>query len=429
MKAYDIKVRLDKIRPIHWRDLIVPAGITFDDLYYIVQVVYGFKYNHDYEFTFKNSDVVIEGFGDGTPVYYIDDLDDYYLSFKYNLGEYFIVDEALDKYDKIKLEIHTRDKWEFTIEIKKIVESEYSYPIIKRFKGDYNPVEMGCGKYDFMDMLYLLDHPEKRDDEEFSRTDAYMEDLQKFNIDECQEILRRDFENIFNDVSDGEEVIDETDDDELDDDEKTFPPGPTTIASVNSEVYDAELIGQKEYGSVYLHEQLFEDNFKKVAFIIGTNPLESKAYRVVFHATKSLIGKYFTTFKVYNINISQEYINKECIGEKLADDFVVDHILDNGYDLVIDVHSTIDEADDKIASNFIFAYKNSELEDSLKKLTSSYNLTYYMPDNYSKSSYVQRLLDNNVNVIHFETSSYDAMSISYLKTNSLLKLIEELYDE
>ncbi|MBE6494690.1 MAG: plasmid pRiA4b ORF-3 family protein [Methanosphaera stadtmanae] len=186
LKAYDIKVRLDKIRPIHWRDLIIPAGISFHDLYYIIQVVYGFNYNHDYKFTFKDLDIVIEGLGEGTPVVYIKDLDDFYLSFLYNLGEYFIIDEFLEVYDKIKLEIHTRDKWEFTIEIKKVIESEYSYPIIKRFKGDYNPVEMVCGKYDFMDMLYLLDHPENRDKEEFSRADAYMEDLQKFNMSKCQ---------------------------------------------------------------------------------------------------------------------------------------------------------------------------------------------------------------------------------------------------
>lgn len=428
MKAYDIKIRLDKIRPIHWRDLIIPTGITFDDLYYIIQVVYGFKYNHDYKFTFKNSDIIIEGLGDGTPVSYIEDLDDYYLSFSYNLGEYFIIDDAFEVYDKIKLEIHTRDKWEFTIEIKKSIESEYSYPVIKRFKGDYNPLEYGCGKYDFMDMLYLLDHPENSDDEKYNRANAYIDDLKKFNITECQEILRKDFENYFTNNSDAKKLIYEAADNKLDAEEKTFPLRPTNIACINSKVYNAELIGENEDGGAYLHEPLFKENFKKVAFIIGTNPLESKAYRVVFQATNKLYGQYFTTFYVYNINISQKYMNQKEIGEKIVNDYVINHILDNDYDLVIDVHSTIDEVNDEIPSNFIFAYENQELENSLKKLSLIHKLSYYQPDTYSKSVYIQKLLDNKVNVIHFETSSYDPMSISYLKTKSLIKMIEQLYD-
>ena len=53
LKAYDIKIRLDEVKPTCWRDLIIPAGITFEDLSDITQIVYGFKYEHDYKFILR----------------------------------------------------------------------------------------------------------------------------------------------------------------------------------------------------------------------------------------------------------------------------------------------------------------------------------------------------------------------------------------
>ena len=100
--------------------------------------------------------------GNEIPLIFIRELDDYYLSFIYNLGEAFEIDYFFEKYKKIKLEVYTRDIWNITIEVKKIVESEVSYPIIKRYKGDYNPLECSCDRGDFIDFLYLLDHLEEK---------------------------------------------------------------------------------------------------------------------------------------------------------------------------------------------------------------------------------------------------------------------------
>ncbi len=86
---------------ITWRDLIIPAGITFEELHMIIQILMDLCNCHLYMFESK------------TGIERIVDFD-------------FIND------------------WEFTIEIKKKVEIDSYYPQLKRFKGDYGPVE-DCG--------------------------------------------------------------------------------------------------------------------------------------------------------------------------------------------------------------------------------------------------------------------------------------------
>ncbi|SDA45296.1 pRiA4b ORF-3-like protein [Methanobrevibacter millerae] len=77
------------------------------------------------------------------------------------------------------------DGWAFTIEIKKIVDYDRDYPTIKRFKGDYNPIEDCGGVYGLELILYYKDHPDEA-------PDIYLEQinlLEKFNQEDIQDRL------------------------------------------------------------------------------------------------------------------------------------------------------------------------------------------------------------------------------------------------
>ncbi|MDO5859861.1 plasmid pRiA4b ORF-3 family protein [Methanobrevibacter sp.] len=127
-KGYDVKIRLDDFRPLTWRDLILPAGITFKYLDSIMKILWDFSGYHLSRFTFKDSpDVITNEF---------EDID-------FNPGELnsseIIIDEYFENNRKIYWEYDYGDGWSFTIEVKKAVEYDKYYPLIKRFKGEYNP--------------------------------------------------------------------------------------------------------------------------------------------------------------------------------------------------------------------------------------------------------------------------------------------------
>ena len=127
MKGYDVKVRLDDFRPLYWRDLIIPAGISFMDLDNILKILWDFAGYHLSRFTFKSShDVVTNEFPD------ID----------FDPGELdskdVIIDDYFEKNSRIYWEYDYGDGWSFTIEVKKAVEYDKDYPTLKRFRGEYN---------------------------------------------------------------------------------------------------------------------------------------------------------------------------------------------------------------------------------------------------------------------------------------------------
>lgn len=128
MKRYNVKIRLDVFRPLTWRDLIIPAGITFKGLDSIMKILWDFTGYHMSQFTFKDShDVVTNEFQD------ID----------FNPGELdsskTVIDEYFESNSKIYWEYDYGDGWSFTIEVKKTVKYDKNYPTIKRYKGEYNP--------------------------------------------------------------------------------------------------------------------------------------------------------------------------------------------------------------------------------------------------------------------------------------------------
>ena len=179
MYGYDIKIRLDNFRPLTWRDLIIPGGITFEDLHQIIQKLMDFYNMHLYEFEINNNLVMIDERSD------IDD----FLS-PPGLKQLYAKDEIIDPYFNKKKKIGYRydfgDGWSFTIEIKKKVKYEHRYATLKRYKGEYNPVE-DCGGVWGLSELIEEKQFANEDDEYYD--DEFSFDLNKFDLEEKKEML------------------------------------------------------------------------------------------------------------------------------------------------------------------------------------------------------------------------------------------------
>ena len=99
-----------------------------------------------------------------------------------------IIDKYFDNNKKITYIYDFGDNWEFTIEIKKKVEINSYYPKLKRFKGDYGPVE-DCGGLWRLDKLIDL----KTGKIPISEADEWEEDaleyMEKFDLEDVQDLL------------------------------------------------------------------------------------------------------------------------------------------------------------------------------------------------------------------------------------------------
>ena len=150
MKAYDVKVRLDDFKPLHWRDIIIPSGITFKDLNSILKILWGFDGYHLYEFTFKDVSDIIDESNDT------------------------LIDEFFQNSRKIFWEYDFGDGWSFTIEVKKVMESDKDYPVIKRFRGEYNLLDDIGGVWGLKELI-----------------DENSDELSKFDMDFTQDLIKR----------------------------------------------------------------------------------------------------------------------------------------------------------------------------------------------------------------------------------------------
>jgi len=124
-KAYDVKIRYSKIDDLYWRDFLIPQGTTFKELEDMIKIA------------FENEDV------------------------SFNSG-----DGAIDNIFNNSKKIYSAN-YDFTVEIKAIVEYDREYPTLKRFQGGNDPFEKWYEYYPY-DELEL-----KKEDKSQSRLDDF----------------------------------------------------------------------------------------------------------------------------------------------------------------------------------------------------------------------------------------------------------------
>lgn len=174
MAAYNIKLRLDDFRPLTWRDLIIPTGITFKELHDIIQITMGFLGYHLYNFSFKDSKKEIVDF----------EIRDSVMSEMFGIEELdsnkTLIDPYFNHYKKINYLYDFGDSWSFTIEIKGTIEYDEEYPKLVRLKGEYNPVEDCGGVYGLSKLIYYKENPEEEIEEHL---EGMLEELEKCDKD------------------------------------------------------------------------------------------------------------------------------------------------------------------------------------------------------------------------------------------------------
>lgn len=179
MKGYDIKIRLDDYRPLTWRDLIIPADITFEQLNYIIQILNNFNGFHLYAFRINNGDITI------SQKEYLEDLAMW--GYEGLLANETLINEFFETYDKISYTYDFGDSWEFTIEVKKTVDYDKNYPTIKRYKGDYCPIDDVGGTWELMELTaYKMGEIDSLPDYLME----WLEYLEEFDQDEMQDLLK-----------------------------------------------------------------------------------------------------------------------------------------------------------------------------------------------------------------------------------------------
>ena len=212
-----------------------------------------------------------------------------------------------------------------------------------------------------------------------------------------------------------------------------YPDSPTDIAQVDSTEYDAELIGENDFGSVHLHGPFGDETSKvRIAYLIGMHPLESKSHRALFEKLTSKEDLKYCYY-LYNINVNDSTTETEgrLEGQLLAQEFVTPHIINEKYDLFLDIHSNRGSkgpGDYKI-TNFIFApgfdENSSKFMDEI--IDAIDEIVYYAPEFRSSPPYITEPTSNaGIATIVYECYSYEPMEVTYDLALKLVNCVEEL---
>ena len=212
---------------------------------------------------------------------------------------------------------------------------------------------------------------------------------------------------------------------------KNYPPKPTNDAQIDSNEYDSVLIGENELGTVHLHGPFGKSDIK-IAYLIGMHPMESKAHRGLFETilnAKDLNYEYY----IYNINVFNIDNDTEgrMDGQLLAREFAADHIINEKYDLFLDIHSNkgLNGPGTYEKTNFVFApnfddessrFMNEILEDIQE-------LVYYAPEYRTSPPYITLpVAKSGIPTIVYETYSYEEMDVTYDLSQKLVDSVDHL---
>ena len=212
---------------------------------------------------------------------------------------------------------------------------------------------------------------------------------------------------------------------------KNYPPEPTHEAQIDSNEYDSVLIGENELGTVHLHGPFGESDIK-IVYLIGMHPMESKAHRGLFETilnSNDLNYEYY----IYNINVSDIDNDTEgrMNGQLLAQEFVAPHIINEKYNLFLDIHSNkgLNGPGTYEKTNFVFApnfddessrFMNEILEDIQE-------LVYYAPEYRTSPPYITLpVAKSGIPTIVYETYSYEEMDVTYDLSQKLVDSVDHL---
>ncbi len=164
MKAYQMKITIKNSHPPIWRRFIVPAGLTFSQLGFVLNEVMGWCGGHLSQFEFYHLGIVVEedpedmGWIDKEVLDSVDTL----------------IEPFMDNEDWFTYIYDFGDDWQHRVEIEKILpEYEFDYPMVLKYKGN-TPYEDCGGIYGYYHLLKVLDDPE---DEEYEQMKEWVRSM------------------------------------------------------------------------------------------------------------------------------------------------------------------------------------------------------------------------------------------------------------
>ena len=193
----------------------------------------------------------------------------------------------------------------------------------------------------------------------------------------------------------------------------------------------AKIIGNNSIGTVTLEGPYGNaESPVKIAYILGQHPRESNAHNAIYtsllNSSKNLNYSYY----VYWINVTndtQDFEESRMNGQLLAQDFVVNDVVDNGYNLAIDIHSS---NGGYVQDPYIFApvSTNTIAYESANNISNAISyIIYYEPASYSSPQYSTIPIDNGgVPAIVFEMRGNPNHSLE-TEANQFIQAVDELY--
>ena len=212
-----------------------------------------------------------------------------------------------------------------------------------------------------------------------------------------------------------------------------YPKEPTSEAQVESNEYDASLIGENELGSVYIHGPFGDENSKiKIAFVIGMHPLESKSHRALFEKLTSKNDLKYCYY-LYNINVNDKTSETEgrLEGQKLAQEFIKDDIINKKYDLFLDIHSNrgaTGPGEYKI-TNFVFAPGFDEASYKyMNEIIDAFDeIVYYVPEFRSSPPFItEPTACAGIPTLVYECYSSEDFELTLELAEKLIEIVDNL---
>ena len=212
-----------------------------------------------------------------------------------------------------------------------------------------------------------------------------------------------------------------------------YPNVPTGSAQVDSTKFDSELLGKNDLGTVHIHGPFGDVNSDvKIAYVIGMHPLESKSHRALFDVLINQDNLKYCYY-LYNINANVQFSKTEgrLEGQKLAQEFIQEEIINKKYDLFLDIHSNRGSrgpGEYKI-TNFVFApgfdEKSTEYVNEIINLIDE--VVYYEPEFRSSPSFItEPTAEAGIATIVYECYSYEPMDVSRKLAGELVNCVDNL---
>lgn len=156
-EAIRIKISLDNTNPLIWRELIVPADITFYKLHHVIQLAMGWKNAHLFEFN-------MEGYRIGEIYENLEEQDESHII---NAKETKLLSLIDREGEDFKYEYDFGDGWIHSIIVENYesIESTQQLPFCLSGALKCPPEDCGGipGFYDFLSVMSDKRHPEHRD--------------------------------------------------------------------------------------------------------------------------------------------------------------------------------------------------------------------------------------------------------------------------